>query len=138
MKKTNNHSRSSVFFFFCDFIQRRFAFRINLNKTRKKNKDGTKNKQIFFFFSSAKVAKSPITTYELLLLGLISFTLRPGGNDCLSFSAFSLSATITKTEIEFHELTLWTKSNTYMYISNDCIELWIWCCLVGCCVLDYV
>jgi len=34
--------------------------------------------------------------HVLLPLGLISLTLRPGGNDCLTFSAFSLSATITK------------------------------------------
>jgi hypothetical protein len=37
-----------------------------------------------------------IINHELLLFGLISLTLRPGGNDCLTFSAFSLSVTITE------------------------------------------
>ncbi len=51
-----------------------------------------KTKFLLFFFSSAVV----FINYELLPFGLISFTLRPGGNDCLTFSAFSLSGTITK------------------------------------------
>jgi len=37
-----------------------------------------------------------VIIYELLPFGLMSLTLRPGGNDCLTFSAFSLSATITE------------------------------------------
>ena len=46
--------------------------------------------------SSSFKFDSCFINYELLPLSLISFTLRPGGNDCLTFSAFSLSVTITR------------------------------------------
>jgi hypothetical protein len=69
-----------------------FSFQFEQNAQKKRTMMELKKKQIllFFFFSSCCLI------YVLLPFGLISFTLRPGGNDCFTFSAFSLSGTITK------------------------------------------
>ena len=55
-------------------------------------------KQMFFLVFFLLFLVHHIINHVLLPFGLISLTLRPGGNDCLTFSAFSLSATITKSK----------------------------------------
>jgi len=64
-----------------------------------KNEQMMEQKQIFLLFFLLFLVHR-IINHVLLAFGLMSLTLRPGGNDCLTFSAFSLSATITKNKIK--------------------------------------
>jgi hypothetical protein len=65
-----------------------------LNKNEQMMEQKQINLLLLLFFLLFVVHR--IINHVLLPFGLISLTLRPGGNDCLTFSAFSLSATITK------------------------------------------
>jgi hypothetical protein len=100
---TNNRSRTVGCFLSIFISQNSWLFFPNLfmNINRKRTSpmmEQTKTKflLLFFIFLSLPVVLGSNRIYELLLLRLISLTVRPGGNDCLTFSAFSFSATITK------------------------------------------
>jgi len=74
------------------FILATIFFNYILNK----NEQMMEQKQIFFLLFLFLFLVHRIINHVLLPFGLISLILRQGGNDCLTFSAFSLSGTITK------------------------------------------